>query len=608
MGRDSDSSARKGSRHQRIVARTVFGATVAVLLAVAGLPLGLSLAQVGPEIQIINPHPGVPSVLADKGQPFHLNSWVNVVPPNPLVEFELDVRTDLGPVPGDTETINIGPATQSGNSFSLPWDIEDSIEDEVDPPESLHYTLRAILYTGFTTPGTGVEVSRDEMEVTINHKGDDAGENVEISYPTNNGPLGVYIRPDGSGGNFTMEAEVSSGTRFVRTYYTISEPGEEPVWETCTSGYSSVSTRDDGSKFARVRCSTNAGDYALDVNAVAFVTNDTPQVGAGNAQPDFNDGSDAHVVTPYYQHVASLELTPATVNDAPFGGNLTLCTQFLVEVLDDQGRPIGNMNIDVAAQGPSDQLKFDTFTGTGAVSSANKPPDKNHSGGGEPAVSCHGGDRSGGNGTQGEHNVPGGSDVKHIESTGGTDANGEFEFALIADRTGSTQVTAYADEDDDDRRCSQEKSDDASIGWGQNAPAATGVSTETDSCTVTTPSPTPTPTESGSTSPPPSSGTQEPKERHDRDITINFSHGSLIVSGKVSVDGGPNKCRSDVVVQVQRRENKKWRTKKTVRTNGSGEYSATLRDKQGRYRARAPKETMGNDVCLLTTVVKRHDH
>jgi hypothetical protein len=538
------------------------------------------------------------------------------------VEYELDVTTSTGPIPGTTETRTIGSATQAGNAFGFEWDIEDDIADQVNPPATVTYTLRALLYTGFTGPGTGVEVSRDEMEITINHQNDgnaqtksdsDAAETVEMTYPVNGGPLGVLIRQDGSGGNFTIEAVVSQGsgdpdfgTQFVTPFYTISEFGEEPVWESC-GGYSGTSNNDDGSRTARVRCATNAGDYALDVTGVALVANDTPEeVDIVNGpDPTFDDSADAHAVTPYFQRVNSVTLDPVTTNDQA----RAQCAQFVATALDQNSRPVGNVNIDVMAQGPSDQLKFDAYTGNGRVSDNQQVPDKNHPGNGEPAISCQNGNRLNSTGRQGEHNVPGGNDLKHIESVGGTDLGGEFEFALAADRDGGTQVMAYADENDDDLFCSEEKSASAAVGWNQGAPSPSGFPSEGSSCEVMTPSPTPTPTESPTDSP--SNGTTSPppeKERHDRDVTIKFAHGSLIVSGKVSVDDGTNKCRSNVNVQVQRRQNKRWKTKKTVQTNGAGNYSATLRDKPGKYRARAPKVRMGNDVCLLDTAVKRHRH
>lgn len=611
------------------MARSVFGVTMVVLLAVAGLPLGLSLAQVGPTIQLVNPHSGTSLDVSDKGLPYHLNSWVGTVPPSPLVEYELDVTT-CDPISGpETVTRTIGSAEQKGNSFDLLWDIEGDIADtEADPSGDclnfpVEYVLRAILYTGFTVPGTGVEVARDETEITINHEDDsnpqqsqdDAAEAAEIIYPVNGGPLGVYIRPDGSGGNFTVEAKFSSAvTNYAAAYYTISEFGEEPVWRSCGSraGTSAV----EGQEMATFRCSTAAGDYALDVTGVAVVANDTPSSPAGG-QAQFDESGDAHVVTPYFQTVNSLVIEPMTTSDAPVStANVDAdCVQFVTTATDDQGRPIGNMNMDVAAIGPSDQLRFDTYTGSGSVSDANQPPDKGHA---NPEVgrSCNGGSDSGTNGSQGVHKLPGGPDVKHIESTGGTDLRGEWEFALLADRMGGTQLTAFTDEDDDDKLCGQEKSVDASIGWLSGAPSPTGTDTETESCTVTTPSPTPTPTESGSPTDSPTNGTTSPppeKEFHSRNVTIRFAHGSLIVSGRVSVDDGTNKCRRRVPVKIQKRNRtrQKWVTKKQTLTNRSGRYSISTKDVAGRYRAAAIKTKKGStnqDVCLYTRQVKRHRH
>jgi hypothetical protein len=605
VGRDQDSS--RADRRQRMAARTVFGATLAVLLAVGGLPLGLSLAQVTPTIQIINPHADTSLEVSEKGQPYHLNSWVGTLPPQPLVEYELDVTTAIGPGAPTTETRTLGTAVQEGNTFSLLWDIEDDIRDEPAPPNtSLTYELRAILYTGFSGPGTGVEVSRDETPITVNHQAGNPpaqapSETVELTYPANGGQLGVFIRPDGSGGNFTLDANISEGTNYVKFFYTISEVGEDPEWTSCddADGYSGFV---GGETTVRLRCATQAGHYALDITGVALVANDTPDEGFEFPDATFDESGDAHAVTPYFQRVSSLTLDPTSTGDQA----RAQCVQYVATAIDQQSRPIGNMNIDAMAQGPSDQLKFDAFTGNGRVSDNNQVPDEGHDAD-EPAISCSGGNRGGNTGRQGEHNVPGGNDIKHIESAGGTDLNGEFEFALATDRDGETQVMAYADERDDDLFCGQEKSANASIGWGGPAPGAAGFAAESDNCTVGTPSPTPTPTESPTDSPT-DSPTEEPKEKHSRDVTIGFAHGSLIVSGKVSVDDGTNKCRQNVSVQVQRRQDKKWKTKKTVETNGSGNYSASIKDKPGKYRARAVKVRKGNDVCLLTTAVKRHRH
>ncbi|HEU4481259.1 MAG TPA: hypothetical protein VFS18_05190, partial [Actinomycetota bacterium] len=80
---------------RRLAARALFAALMALLIALVALPLGLSLAQTGPSIQIMNPHTDMPAdgveglpQLSDKEMPFHLNAWVPSMPPSPAVEFQ----------------------------------------------------------------------------------------------------------------------------------------------------------------------------------------------------------------------------------------------------------------------------------------------------------------------------------------------------------------------------------------------------------------------------------------------------------------------------------------------------------------------------------------
>jgi hypothetical protein len=117
LGRTVTPGASGRARRQRGLARVVFGVTVALLLAVAGLPLGLSLAQVEPQIQFINPSPGTSLVVSDKQQAAHLASWVNDVPEGALVEYELDVIRESELDGTQVQTVLLGEATRSGNGF-----------------------------------------------------------------------------------------------------------------------------------------------------------------------------------------------------------------------------------------------------------------------------------------------------------------------------------------------------------------------------------------------------------------------------------------------------------------------------------------------------------
>jgi len=82
------------------------------------------------------------------------------------------------------------------------------------------------------------------------------------------------------------------------------------------------------------------------------------------------------------------------------------------------------------------------------------------------------------------------------------------------------------------------------------------------------------------------------------------------------VDDSTNKCRKRVPVKFQRKVKKGKRkgrfvTVKSTITNGKGRYSVSVRDRQGKYRIKAPKTKKGQfneDVCLVTKVIKRHRH
>lgn len=116
---------------------------------------------------------------------------------------------------------------------------------------------------------------------------------------------------------------------------------------------------------------------------------------------------------------------------------------------------------------------------------------------------------------------------------------------------------------------------------------------------------------------------EEPtKVRHDRRISIRFTDGTgarnngLVVFGRVRLgpEGTNEDCFRQVPVNVQRRINGRWVTKKTTTTNRRGRYAVEIFDQASRYRAVAPRhEILQEDlnelhVCLKAVKVKRHRH
>jgi hypothetical protein len=83
---------------------------------------------------------------------------------------------------------------------------------------------------------------------------------------------------------------------------------------------------------------------------------------------------------------------------------------------------------------------------------------------------------------------------------------------------------------------------------------------------------------------------------HDRDVSLTL-RGHLVARGAVSSDSAV--CESAVTVNVQRKRHGNWRNVGSDETNANGRFRVALNDRPGRYRALAPQETIGTDVCLL---------
>ena len=403
-----------------------------VVLATALSLLPMAPAAAAPTIELLNPSgyrtPMIVSDESDANNAIHLVAWAGEVPADAQVEFEVTQGLDqvtLTGVPGGTDSWSA--------NFIVPGTYTDG-----------QLIIRAILYSGQT------EVARSpDKVVTLNSATPPPqSDSLEITHPENGGSLGFFT-PKGKATNAVIQGTASEGTVQARVLYTTSRPGIDPVWKHC--GGDPVS----GGSFA-ARCTLVDGDTAGAVTAVAAVANRTPPPAVPNAAGD--ETGDAHRVLPYVQVPTLVELTPPSTRVNPTTCHITTATFF-----DQSNQVIAGLNVDVHAQGPDDQVKFASLRGT---SSAYDPPDKAH-GGTELAAKCAATDDET---RQGEHSVPVGDDIKHIESRVGTTNLGQFIFVLKSDTLGGTQVSAWGDVDDDDTRNSGEASGGSVIGWGENPP------------------------------------------------------------------------------------------------------------------------------------------
>ena len=97
---------------------------------------------------------------------------------------------------------------------------------------------------------------------------------------------------------------------------------------------------------------------------------------------------------------------------------------------------------------------------------------------------------------------------------------------------------------------------------------------------------------------------------HARSVTLTLKK-HLIAQGNVSVGDGFTACVANVPVKIQRRVSGNWKSVGSTTTTASGSYSKKIKDKTGKYRAKAPKVALNNgvDVCLGdTSPTRKHTH
>jgi hypothetical protein len=97
---------------------------------------------------------------------------------------------------------------------------------------------------------------------------------------------------------------------------------------------------------------------------------------------------------------------------------------------------------------------------------------------------------------------------------------------------------------------------------------------------------------------------------HSRNVTLSLKK-HVVAKGVVSVGDGFTACAASVPVKIQRRVSGNWKNVGSTTTTASGSYSKKVKDKEGKYRAQAPKVTLNNgaDLCQGdTSPVRKHNH
>ena len=98
---------------------------------------------------------------------------------------------------------------------------------------------------------------------------------------------------------------------------------------------------------------------------------------------------------------------------------------------------------------------------------------------------------------------------------------------------------------------------------------------------------------------------------HARSVTLSLRR-HLVARGAVSVGDGFTDCAASVPVKIQRRVSGAWRTVGSTTTTATGAYKKAIKDKPGKYRARATGVSLGDpvtDICsVATSPARRHTH
>ena len=567
---------------------------VAILLTLAGYPIEPAAAQ-DPKIAFLNPSSFSlagergyivsnsptdtgPDCCAASDGVFRFSAWVADAPAGASVFFTVvQGALDFEIIGRPTEA----PGAPAPDTWDASWDI---------PPEVLNGPATVNAYLVLDNE----PIAQTSREINIMR----VLQAVDLAYPSSGGPFGLYtalgtaMPEKGVGARKKSMGVIDAlytwtpDMNYVRSFYTTSQPGMEPVWKVCATEIVPDGAPDNG-----LRCVTDTPADAASITAVAAVGNNSP----GDYDERFNQSGDAVRAIPYAQQPTQLALNEFAEQRVSKNAEADrfYCSSSITATLTDQvGRLIPAANIDVEATGPSDGLRFHTH----ALLASPVAPDRGkHTT--ENGFDCTGSNEADGTlptnaapDTQGEHPVFGAPDLKHVESAaGGTSDRGAFAFRFYSNASGSTQYTAWVDETDDgclvndDRFTTGEVSAAGSIGWNDvpETPALRNPDALVP-CAEAPPPPPPTPD-------PPAVRTLNLRPS-DRAVTTGTT---VRLKGRLRSAEAACLAEQSVVLR-SRRPGGRFRAQATGLTSAAGRYSFEIVAKKTRhYRVTAP----ATDAC-----------
>ena len=339
--------------------------------------------------------------------------------------FHIITRVDLPSlVPGveilissdGTSFSKIGDAVRIGQSdvYQFQWTATNIEEGS--------YTLRARI--------TGTDRFEDR-EINL----DNALNTVELSRPLNNEVIAFIDQTATVAGTASAEA---TGVTFYYTSTAARDANDPEAWTEC--GTVELAGGDAPQSFEG-ECTLAEGDQAGTVSGIAAIA-DTCDPLLGCEAPvggAVHESGDAH-------RAFGLDSTPIVgINPASAEGEAGTCQRIVVDVEDQAGGAVPNANVDVHLDGPGGNVHFCKPEGS---SSNNDAPEE----GDHTPVSGHPDEAAHQN-----------SEVVHTEGT--TGSNGRFVVGIVSNRTGTSNLTAWVDQTEDDQEGSDESLAEARFKW-----------------------------------------------------------------------------------------------------------------------------------------------
>lgn len=497
------------AQHPRVMARLVLAFVASVLVVLLGLmamssgPNGATVfaqatesptptpADTGPAVKLLNPSQAYdPKLLAPPRPPntpdppkisdkfdgvdelYHVVAVTRNAPANSTIEayFQPNVGLEM--------TVGIlTPVAGQPDTWEMFWDIPNDMLGTSG-------TFKVVLFA--QGPAGFEEIASDETAARV----DRSEETAEFSWPSQAGPLGFH-KPKGGFWRTVVEGTVSSAANRVIVSYSATPIGEAPEFTRCAYVSTGAVVQEGVEAFA-ASCALAGKTLPSEVTSIAVIAiedDSSAPVAATDALTQ--DSADVHRVQPYVQDVAQMTVElegmrgangESTDANYPTGRRRTAmrefdpeanpfptnCLKFQAIVRDHLGRPVQGANLDAHIVGPSDQVGFgsDFNTGTSGEDSLYKSPDKSHESK-ETSRYCFDDppgppdDERGTEGQeeQGEHNVPGGPDIKHAETAVGTGLDppsgatafkfgpGQSRFFIFSFQPGFTDLTVWVDEE-----------------------------------------------------------------------------------------------------------------------------------------------------------------